>query len=368
MRIALVFAPDDAADRTYAPFGSPDMVAGLRQEGLDPMIVRIVPGAGGRMDAPRAGPGDGAPTFSCDDASLPALIRSRRPEIVHTFGSVTRLASVWPQASRSGCLNVHYVGSECGAAGAGAIRKKAWSRDGWRARSASREVAGLIGSNRATISHYVEAGFFPRARFSMLAPPPADVAAATSPQAAAPMSSLPVLGYYGEPGDAKALSLLFEGIRLTGNLHLFGVVVAASASQPELRAPSNVAFVARTDARDFVRSIDALVVPCGEDRAMPTALQALRANKVVIAPDGSSIAEALEHGRHGVLFGAGSGYELATSINEVVQSWQDRPFDYQGVASIVSRAAPDEIARTFARACRKLTGRAAGELATGAVR
>jgi hypothetical protein len=360
MRIALVFAQDVTADRTIASFRSPAMIAGLRHEGMDPVAVRFVPAGEPWRDA---GAAAGAPETCWEEAALPQLVRGLGPDVIHTFGNINRVAPVWTQGARSGAAILHYLAAEPSELAAAAGPRRVWSLAHLRTRAASRAVTGLVGSCRATIGRYIEAGFFPRARFSMLAPPPIELADAAPAEAVAATPALPTLGYWASSGGADALELLCEGIRLTGNQHLFRLFVASAFDPPDVRLPANVVHVGATEVGDFIRTIDALVVPCSDDRALPAALLALRARRVVIAPDDSCIGEALEYGRHGVLFRSGDAFRLATAINEVVQSRRDRPFDFHGVGEILARTAPAEVARIFARAYRRLVDvgpRAAG--------
>jgi DNA-binding transcriptional LysR family regulator len=103
-----------------------------------------------------------------------------------------------------------------------------------------------------------------------------------------------------------------------------------------------------------VDAVDALIVPENDDRVVEQVVLAVRDNKAVIAPDNGAVAEVLGFGRHGVLFSAGNPYDLARSINHLTASWKRQPFDFRGGDSIINRTTPQEVARTFARAYRRL--------------
>jgi hypothetical protein len=328
------------------------------------MIVQLQDGDFPAVGSSETNAGDlAASTYLCDEASLAAFLRVAQTLVVYTFGDVTRLASVWTHAAQVGCALVHFVAGE-GAFGAGAaISRMAWSRAGLRAKGASRHVCGLLGSNRASIGSHIEAGFFPRAKFSMITLPPIPMGTRTEDRSPPRVFSTPMLGYYAHEGAQEHLNFLLDAIKLTGSQHLFRLLIAQQGVRPaaQVRAPANVSFLRVDKVGDFVTSIDVLVVLRSDNCAIEAALMALCSNKIVMAPDGGSISEALQYGRHGILFGAGSAYELAMAIDNVSQSWERPPFDFTGADAAIRCTSPDEVAQVFARASRKLVEQATAE-------
>jgi hypothetical protein len=356
MNLALIFARDRG--RLFDPYRSRSFLEGLRRENFEPMIGDLVLGEDSSLLDLWPNAAEEVLPDHADRRSLSDVLRSHQPLIVHTFGDIMRLGSVWTRAAQAGCPVVHFVTSGCDRIGTRAsnIRRTAWSRDGLRARHASRHVGGIVGSSRASIANHIESSFFPHAKFSMIALPPTPIAGGIEDRTQIDVSAMPTLGHYDHAGVDEPLNFLFDATNLTGSQQLFRLLIARGDGSPVagVRAPANVSFRRVAEVSDFVQSIDVLIVPQSDDRAMEGVLLALRSKKIVIAPDGGTISEALQFGRHGVLFRAGSACHLAMAINEVTESWKRPPFGFEGVDAVFELTSPDEVARIFARAYRKL--------------
>ena len=365
MNLALIFARDnEGGDRLFDPYRSRSFLEGLRREKFEPMIGDLVLDEDSLLLDSWPNAAEEVLSDHADRRSLSDVLRSHQPLIVHTFGDIMRLGSVWTHAAHADCPIVHFVASGCDertATRAGKIRRTAWSRNGLCARHASRHVGGIVGSSRAAIANHIESSFFPHAKFSMLALPPTSIAPGIEDRTQRDVSAMPTLGYYDDGGLDEPLNFLFDATNLTGSQQLFRLLIARQDGSPVagVHAPANVSFRRVGEVSDFVQSIDVLIVPQSDDRAMEGVLLALRSKKIVIAPDGGTISEALQFGRHGVLFRAGSAYHLAMAINEVTESWKRPPFGFKGVDAVFELTSPDKVARIFARAYRKL-----GELTT----
>ncbi len=356
MKIALVFAADACASLALAPYRSERFIGALEAEGVTPIIVDVEGTDGGRLPVPAYA---GAPTtFFCAADGLAHILRQERPALVQTFGAASCQARLWPRAGDTPVL--HVVGS-----GGPVTRERdvavAWRRvrpplrsfAGWRARLASRHVDGLIGTNRADLGQHLDLGFFPRAAFSMVVPPPVEAAPRTD--AGAGSTETPTFGVYDPGATAASLGFLLHAIGLSGQPDFFRVAIAPArlrALAPT--APAGVSFVDAETVAAFEREIDVLVLPYGEDRMTESVVAALRAGKIVIVPEGGAAAELIEYGRHGVLYAAGSAYHLAMAINVMAQSWRNRPFDFEGVEQMIAGLAPEAVARGFASAYRRL--------------
>jgi hypothetical protein len=369
MKIMLLFTDAEAgAAGLLDPYCSPGFIQALLDEHLEPVLVRFLHDD---LQAPTTSPssagGPAGPVSRCDARSFGTLLQTHRPAIVQTFGDIARLAPIWRAAAEAGCRVVHFVPSGAGdQMPGGKIRRTAWLRGGLNGRRSSRHVSAVLGSNRASIAEHVEAGFFPQARFAMTTLPPLAVPAGRETWSPPPDSATAVLGCCQHDGADEDIKFVLDAMTLTGTRHLFRVVIfqrSVSAAANSLH-DRNVAFLTADSVDDFIQAIDLLVVPRSDDRAMEAVLLALRSNKIVIAPDGGTVAEALQFGRHGVLFNAGSAFDLAMAIDKTTGAWSKPPFDFAGTESVIGSARPQEVARVFSQAYRKLQGEAAPRLET----
>lgn len=356
MKIALVFAADATASLALAPYRSERFIAALRAQGFVPIIIDVEGKDAARLPVPAYA---GAPTtFFCAADGLARILRQERPALVQTFGAVSCHGRLWPRAGDVPIL--HVVGS-----GGPVAREQdiavAWRRvrpslrslAGLRARLASRHVDGLIGTNRADLGQHLDLGFFPRAGFSMVVPPPVEAPLRTDAEAAS--AETPIFGVYDPGATAASLGFLMHAIGLSGQPDFFRVAIApARLAALAPTAPAGISFIDADDVAAFVSRIDVLVLPYGEDRMTESVVAALRAGKVVIVPEGCAAAELIEYGRHGVLYAAGSAYHLAMAINVMAQSWRNRPFDFEGVEQMIAGLDPEAVARGFASAYRRL--------------
>jgi hypothetical protein len=356
MVVALTFAADgDAAE--FATYWSTAFNDSLRAEGWDPLAVAV---AGRRTAASISDPTQLDRRLThCDQQSFIELLRVRRPAIVQSFGDVTLLGPVWAAAAGNGCRIAHFVGSAEGPRGVKSTTRMSRSWATRAARRQSRHVEAVIGSSRSAIARCIEAGFFSGANFSIVAAPPVaaadhpDVPISTSAPSIAPAGA-PVLGCYDPTADDAAMKLLVDAIGLAGSPNVFRMMVCRAAGHDTIALPSLAAWAGSAGIHDFIRSIDALVVPSDDDRVMDAVALALRSNKVVIAPTGGAVSELIEYGRHGVVFHAGSAYHLAEAINNVAQTLKAKSFDFRGAQMAVAQAAPEQVARTFACAYERL--------------
>jgi hypothetical protein len=358
MKIALVFAGDTRASDALAPYRSEAFIGALEAEGLEPIVIDIEqPRRAGLAPiayggAPRA--------YRNPVERLPAILHQEAPQFVQTFGWVSELGRLWTQAAKSARPLVHFVSSggpvederELGFAWR-RIRPGLRSLAGWSARLASRHVDGLIGSNRTDIAQHVALGFFPRAKFSAVVPPP--VASRSATASIDSDAGIPTFGVYDPAGTAASLKFLLRAVALTGHPEFFRVAIAPARLRALAPAgPHNVTFIDAASAQEFMRGIDVLVLPYGEDRMVGSVVAALDARKIVIVPDGGLAAELIEYGRHGMLYAAGSAYHLASAINIMSQAWRNRPFNFAGVDRPLSRVEPAAVASRFAAAYSRL--------------
>ena len=369
MKIMLLFTEaEEGVTGLLDPYCSPGFIEALLDEDLEPVLVRFLhDGLRAPTMSQESTGGPPGPVSRCDARSFGTLLQTHRPAIVQTFGDIARLAPVWRAAAEAGCRVVHFVPGKAGdQMAAGKIRRAAWSRGGLNGRRSSRYVSAVLGSNRASIAKHLEAGFFPQAKFTMTTLPPIAVPAGRETWSPPPDSATAVLGCCQHDGADEDIRFVLDAITLTGTRHLFRVLVfqrsvSAAAKSPHDR---NVAFLTADSVGDLIQAIDVLIVPRNDDRAMEAVLLALRSNKIVIAPDGGTVAEALQFGRHGVLFNAGSAFDLAMAIDKTTGALSGPPFDFAGTDSVIGSARPQEVARVFARAYRKLQGQAGPRLET----
>jgi hypothetical protein len=337
MKISLIFAPDNPTERSFAPFKSVAFIEALRAQGMQAKMVNVTPEGG----------------FSTD------LLRGTEADVVHTFGPVGWLSTAWMRAAQCGCPVIHFIGSEFTGPISASDRKvgpKTWSPDDHRAKHASRLVSAIIGSNRASIRRWIDAGFFSCATFSVVAAPPLSIAGSVEGARPAAPSDLSIMGCYDQLGAPAPLRLLFEALNLAGDWHLFRVMVALAGMRRRtiVRAPPNVNFCAATSIANFIRLIDVLVVLCEDESAIEAALTAVGQSKIVVVPDGSTIAEMIGHGRHRLLYEAGSPYALAAALRLATQRRDDRGVDLKTADEAVFLCGPESVARTFARAYSRL--------------
>jgi hypothetical protein len=336
MKSILVFAAAEEHTRRFlAPYKLSGFLSSLREEDIDSLALDV----SGREPGP--------------SAAL-SLLRLDPPRVVHTFGDVALLSTIWRDAAQAGCLVVHSVTGDC--APSATNFRRVFLRTALGTRYASRHVQGVLGSSRVSICNYIEAGFFWQAKFSMIALPPVEIPMETETAVRTHTGPLPTFGYYNHYGANRALNFLLAAVKLTGVQHLFRLVIGEGrdGSPSSSRQFENVVFERFDTASDFVDSVDVLIAPESDDRAIEQVVLARRDHKTVIAPDGGAIAEFLRFGRNGVLFSAGNPYDLARSINNVTASGMRQPFNFKGGDSIIHLAAPREVARIFARAYRKL--------------
>jgi len=342
MKSILVFAAADAhAREMLAPYRLPSFLSSLRDENIEPAIVDLT--ASGEL--PVSAPLVITAALRRNRGTIKEL-QARR--VVHTFGDVPLLASIWRNAAQAGCGVVHSVTGASNVVGRALLPKSLW------AKHASRYVEAILGSNRGAIRDYIEAGFFAHAKFSMIARPPLGIAIGAEPNVQQ-QASIPTFGCRGHHTDG-VLDFLVAALKLVGNQHLFRVLIAQTADSAAFssRFLANISFQHLRESRNFVRCVNVLIVPKSDDRAIEDVVMALRQNKIVIAPDGGTISELLQFGRSGVLFKAGDAYALARAINNVTACWNRPPFDFRGGESVVDQVSPQQVARTFARAYQKL--------------
>jgi glycosyltransferase involved in cell wall biosynthesis len=349
MKVALIFSGADPG--ASAPYRASPFLDGLAGEGFAPVVIDV---EGPKSVRPRDENGSGR---RCPLGELRAVLSAERPDAIQTFGWASELAPVWTSAARTGIPLVHFVSAggpvedDIGLGVAWTrIRPKLASLAGWRARLASRSVAGVVGSNRADIGQHIELGFFPRAAFSMLAPPPVETGRGANGE---PTGSTPIFGVYDPELSPYVVDFLARAVGLTGRPESFSLRIAPAPLRAR-QVPETISFSDPRDLDAFIEAIDALVLPYCEDRMVPAVLAALKAGKIVIAPEGGVASELIEYGRHGVVYAAGSAYHLSMAINIVAQAWKNRPIDFEGVDAVVARSAPREVARIFAGAYRKL--------------
>src|SRR5215831_10956134 len=141
MKSILVFAAaEESTRRALAPFKLPGFLTKLSEEDVEPVVVDV----------------DGH-----ERGSPAAILRSDTPRLVHTFGDVGLLSATWRDAAQAGCLLVHSVlGNR-----APDSNFRSYLPKFLRSRRASRYVQTVLGSSRAQLRDYIEAGFFSRAKF-----------------------------------------------------------------------------------------------------------------------------------------------------------------------------------------------------------
>jgi hypothetical protein len=364
MKAALVFVGRAAAASVYLPYRSGGFMGALAQAGVEPVLVDVdIETESGAS----AGPGEvsGIVGYRNHVDRLPLIVAQERIAVVQTFGATEDLGSVWSHAARAAKPLVHFVSSDGAVVDLPGGRPRSLAdllRRGrslahWRARHASRHVAAVLGSNRADLGRHFRHGFFPRARFSVVALPPSPplprAIGLAMPEA---HRRQPVLGFWDPDADAEVLEFLLRAIALTGQTDLFTLKIAPASLAGRATLPPAVTAGDADSAAAFLRDVDVLVVPRAEDRALDAVVAALAARKSVIVPDTGAATEIVDYGRRGLLYAAGSAYHLAMAINVMAQSWTNRPFAFDGVEEAIGRTAPDVVARMFVGAWRRLGG------------
>lgn len=364
MKAALVFAGSTAAASCGA-YRAPGFLGALAEAGIEPVLIDLDVVADARFASPGCAVA-GVVSYRNHADRLALIVSQEHADVVQTFGATADLGPVWDDAARAAVPLVHFVGS------AGAVGERA-GRPGvpvvsdfsgprgtlahWHARIASRHVAGVVGSNRADLGRHFRHGFFSRAGFSVVAPPPTPRDRPAAAAAAAPRRSResgPVLGFFDPEADGAALDMLFQAVALTGQAGTFSLHLAPESLSGRAKTRSGATFVAAATADAFVRAIDVLVVPRADDRVLPTIVSALRARKSVIVPDTGAATEIVDYGRCGLLYPPDSVYHLAMAINVMTQAWDNRPFSFEGVDDAIARTAPAAVAAVFVGAWRRL--------------
>jgi hypothetical protein len=364
MKAALVFVGRAAVASVYLPYRSRDFIGALAEAGVEPLVVDVdIDPEPRSATVPSEAPGIVGYRNQVD--RLPLIVAQERVAVVQTFGATEDLGAAWGHAARAARPLVHFVSSDGAVVDLPAGRPRNLSdllRRGrtlahWRARHASRHVTAVLGSNRADLGRHFRHGFFPRARFSVVAPPPSPPPTRTL--GVTPLEERrrgPVLGFWDPDADAEVLEHLFRAVALTGQTDLFTVKIAPASLAGRAALPPGVTVADAERADAFLRDVDVLVVPRAEDRTLCAVVAALAARKSVIVPDTDAATEIVDYGRRGLLYAAGSAYHLAMAINVMAQSWTNRPFSFDGVEESIARTAPDAVARMFVSAWRRLDG------------
>ena len=317
MKVAIVFATDGSSreDAVLAPFRSAGFVDGLKIDRIDPVMISVVP--------------EGAAASSASgEVCRPSALRNRiadaRPEAIQTFGSEHRLAAVWRLAAEmkvplAHCVSCWREASEDGNRQTMPLASLVPSLAVFQARRASAQVDALLGTSRAAPGGLLADGFFPRAQFSVLVPPPVERAGApatvaTAAPAIGSARATPVFGIYDPHAAADLIAFISHAVQLTGRPQTFDVRIATgapptAASLPSARgcvdegaaAAAPISFTAAGPLDAFLAAIDVLAVPAYDDSIAAALIAALRAGKSVIVPDRGGAAELIEYGRHGFM-------------------------------------------------------------------
>jgi hypothetical protein len=362
MKVAIVFATDRSSreNAVLAPFRSAGFVDGLKIDRVDPVMISVVPE---HVVAPAA-PGE-----VCRPSGLRKLIADARPDAIQTFGPEHRLAAVWRLAAEmkvplAHCVSCWREALEDGNRQTMPLGSFVPSLAVFQARRASAHVDALLGTSRAAPGGLLADGFFPRARFSVVVPPPVERAGAGA-AAAAPAGGLarptPVFGIYDPHAAADLIAFIAHAIQLTGRPQTFDVRIATGAPPPAAPLPvareegraggaaaAPLSFTAAGPLDAFLAAIDVLAVPAYDDSIAAALIAALRAGKSVIVPDRGGAAELIEYGRHGFMFSAGSAYHFATALNIVSQSWGQRPILLADGGPAIAKTHPVAVSHSFA--------------------
>lgn len=360
MKVALVFAGNSAAKPVFQPYRSRRFAEGLAAEGIAAVLVDV--DITGQSRFARATPdAPGMVYYRNQVDRLPLILKQERPGAALTFGATHDLAPVWRTGAKAGVPILHFVSSEGAISdapaplGAGFVpTPRQHLASAWNTRHASRHVTGLVGSNRADLGRHLSRSYFPRARFSIVAPPTTCPPVPDAIPPATGTADCPTFGCYDPEANEGTLRFLLRALDLTGPAGRFMLRVgpAALAAQVPERA-GHATFVEAADAADFMRGIDVLLVPEPHDRALPTIANALVARRIVIAPDTGASIELIDYGRRGVLYAAGSAYHFAMAINVMAQSWSNLPITFEGTDAAIAGTAPEQVARIFGKAFRK---------------
>jgi glycosyltransferase involved in cell wall biosynthesis len=331
MKALIIFTSDgsEREDDILAPFRSVGFTDGLHSSGVDPVPVSII---ADNRSAGRTG-----------NDSLLKFIVDERPDVIQTFGPEHRLATVWRLAAGAGRPIAHCV--------------SCWRRDHLqglslgrflvpvsRIRRASRHVTALIGTSRSAVGERIAGGLFTGAAFSVILPPPVECAPVTSLQ---PLRGPPVFGVYDPLASGELIALVLRAVDLSGRRSTMEMRIATKGPVGEA---DPTAFVGSAGGVErFLSTIDVLVVPDYNDSCMYAIVAALRAGKSVIVPDGSAAAELIGYGRSGLMFQAGSPYELANALNLIDQSRSQAPVLIADGGHAVARTDPAAVARGFAK-------------------
>jgi glycosyltransferase involved in cell wall biosynthesis len=267
--------------------------------------------------------------------SIAAVIRSERPDVVHTHLITGFSPIAWESAASCGVPVVHTlhdqyllcarstmtVGTtvceqqhlECALLSVPRIR-------------AARRVAAVVGVSRFVLTHHQAHGAFSSARASVI-PNPCHLVGAPGRDLQTSARTQPLrLGYLGRLEVRKGIELLLSevaGLPQTG----WSLVVAGSGEAEFVEAlrarhaSARITFAGQVDPGEFLASLDVLVVPSLVPETFGlSAAEALASGVPVVASTRGALREIIHDGTNGLLFDPSMPGALSEALGRLIRN------------------------------------------------
>ena len=267
-------------------------------------------------------------------AELDALMRSEKPDLVHTHNLSGFTSAIWPVISARGIPLVHTIHDYALLCPSATMFRSdancATQCLGCRILSRShcehsQAVDAVIGVSSFALEQHLRRGYFSRARQHVIhnGNPRGDSLKADLPRTPPPV---PRVGYLGRLAASKGIELMLDSLSPLIPRHC-EVLVAGSGTRDYEAAlkgcyePRGVRFVGRVDASRFLSGVDVLVVPSLWHEPFGLVLcEAMDAGVPVVASAVGGIPEIVEHGQSGFLFERGNGAELRDHVVRLIEN------------------------------------------------
>lgn len=261
-------------------------------------------------------------------ADIERLIRREQPALVHTHNLAGITTTVWKIAHSHGIPVVHTIHDyallctshtmfrkerNCTSPCAG-CRVLSYPK-----RAHSQFVSAVVGVSGFVLDRHVENGYFTKAERHVIPNGTPQAAAGEENAVGKPSATLRV-GYLGRLAPSKGIELMLESLAPLAPERCEILVAGAGepAYEAELKhrfAKEGVRFLGHVPARDFLASIDVLVVPSLWHEPFGLVLcEAIEAGVPVVAAAVGGIPEVVQHGRCGLLFDRADGAALQAHV------------------------------------------------------
>ena len=301
---------------------------------------------------------------------LTRLLRSERPDIVHTNNLQGISVSAWRAAALAGVPVVHTLRDYYLA-----CARSMCFRDGRNCsgtcleclpfcvvrRRLSANVAGVVGTSRFILEHHLGLGFFNGAGVRRAIDNPCPP---TMPGRRA--NDVVKFGYLGRLEPAKGVEALLSAFCDREDdgweLMIAGVGSAEFDSQLRRRAksarrPQRIRLMGWVDAADFLSRIDVLVAPSLWHEPLARAvIEAQAHGRAVIASRRGGLTEMIEDGIDGFLIEPDEPVSLRKAIERLIRDRQLVRRMGDAALARARRYEPDEVARQYAAAYEEVIG------------